>query len=364
MLALARPSGGSAVSDVRGPTTDAGIPVREVYTEGDLASGLAAAAGGARPAAVHARAVSDDVPGSDVDDAPVRRVRFARGRERAVPFPARTGARRRSRSPSTCRRSSGTTPITRWPGRRSGGSASRSTRPTTWSSCSTGLPLDQVSVNFTINATAPIILAMYLVAAERQGVAEASLAGTLQNDILKEFLARKTFVFPPEPSMRLSCDVIEFASGRLPRFNPISITGLPRSRGRLRRDPGAGAHARVGDRVLGRARRPGARLRLVRSAAVVPLRHDDGSVRGGREAARRSPHVGPHRHGSVRRRGPELRTAAVLLGELRHHAHRAAAPQQRRALDDPVPRRGARRRAVDPRDGLRRGATRSRRRKR
>jgi len=88
-----------------------------------------------------------------------------------------------------------------------------------------GLPLDRVSVNFTINATAPIILAMYLVAAERQGVADEALAGTLQNDILKEFLARKTFVFPPEPSMRLSCDVVEFASGRLPRFNPISITG-------------------------------------------------------------------------------------------------------------------------------------------
>ncbi len=88
-----------------------------------------------------------------------------------------------------------------------------------------GLPLDRVSVNFTINATAPIILAMYLVAAERQGVADGALAGTLQNDILKEFLARKTFVFPPEPSMRLSCDVIEFAAGRLPRFNPISITG-------------------------------------------------------------------------------------------------------------------------------------------
>ncbi len=88
-----------------------------------------------------------------------------------------------------------------------------------------GLPLDRVSVNFTINATAPIILAMYLVAAERQGVSEGELAGTLQNDILKEFLARKTYVFPPEPSIRLACDVVEFASGRLPRFNPISITG-------------------------------------------------------------------------------------------------------------------------------------------
>ena len=88
-----------------------------------------------------------------------------------------------------------------------------------------GLPLDGISVNFTINATAPIILAMYLVAAERQGASQASLAGTLQNDILKEFLARKTFVFPPHPSIRLSCDVIEFATQRLPRFNPISITG-------------------------------------------------------------------------------------------------------------------------------------------
>lgn len=88
-----------------------------------------------------------------------------------------------------------------------------------------GLPLDQVSVNFTINATAPIILAAYLVAAERQGVAYSQLTGTLQNDILKEFLARKAYVFPPGPSMRLAADVVAFAAAELPRFNPISITG-------------------------------------------------------------------------------------------------------------------------------------------
>ena len=88
-----------------------------------------------------------------------------------------------------------------------------------------GLPLDRLSVNFTINATAPIILAFYLVAAERQGVALADLTGTLQNDILKEFLARKTYVFPPVSSMRLVADVVEFAASNLPRFNPISITG-------------------------------------------------------------------------------------------------------------------------------------------
>lgn len=87
------------------------------------------------------------------------------------------------------------------------------------------LPLDEVSVNFTINATAPIILAMYLVAAERQNVPYARLSGTLQNDILKEFLSRKLFVYPPAPSMRMAADVVEFASENLPRFNPISITG-------------------------------------------------------------------------------------------------------------------------------------------
>jgi methylmalonyl-CoA mutase N-terminal domain/subunit len=88
-----------------------------------------------------------------------------------------------------------------------------------------GLPLDKVSVNFTINATAPVILATFLVAAERQGVRTDQLTGTLQNDILKEFLARKAYVFPPGPSMRLAADVVEYAADRLPRFNPISITG-------------------------------------------------------------------------------------------------------------------------------------------
>ena len=87
------------------------------------------------------------------------------------------------------------------------------------------LPMDQVSVNFTINATAPIILAMYLAAARRRGIKWSSLAGTLQNDILKEYLARKTYIYPPEPSLRLIGDVIEFSSSNCPRFNPISVTG-------------------------------------------------------------------------------------------------------------------------------------------
>jgi methylmalonyl-CoA mutase N-terminal domain/subunit len=88
-----------------------------------------------------------------------------------------------------------------------------------------GIPLADVSTSMTINATAPILLAMYLAAGERQGVARARLAGTLQNDILKEFVARGTYVFPIEPSIRLVADTIEYAAREAPRFHPISISG-------------------------------------------------------------------------------------------------------------------------------------------
>jgi methylmalonyl-CoA mutase N-terminal domain/subunit len=88
-----------------------------------------------------------------------------------------------------------------------------------------GIPLDRVSTSFTINATAPILLAMYQVVGEKQGVDPKELRGTVQNDILKEFLARKTYIFPPEPSLRLVADVIEYSTRHLPKFNPISVCG-------------------------------------------------------------------------------------------------------------------------------------------
>ena len=88
-----------------------------------------------------------------------------------------------------------------------------------------GIPLDRVSTSFTINATAPILLAMYQVVGEKQGVDPAVLRGTVQNDILKEYLARKTYVYPPSPSMRLVADVIEYCAGAMPKFNPISVCG-------------------------------------------------------------------------------------------------------------------------------------------
>jgi len=88
-----------------------------------------------------------------------------------------------------------------------------------------GLPLDRVSTSMTINSPAAPIWAMYIVAAEKKGVPRAALEGTLQNDILKEFVAQKEFLFPPEPSMRLVTDTIEFGTRELPKWNTISISG-------------------------------------------------------------------------------------------------------------------------------------------
>src|SRR3990170_4087507 len=84
-----------------------------------------------------------------------------------------------------------------------------------------GLPLGEVSTSMTINATAPILLALYVVAAEAQGVAHERISGTTQNDILKEYIARGTYIFPPRPSMRLVTDVFEFCARELPRWNTI-----------------------------------------------------------------------------------------------------------------------------------------------
>jgi len=88
-----------------------------------------------------------------------------------------------------------------------------------------GIPLGQVTTSMTINSPAAIIWAMYIVVAEKQGVPLEQIGGTLQNDILKEYLAQNEYIFPPEPSLRLVVDTIEFATRHMPRWNPISISG-------------------------------------------------------------------------------------------------------------------------------------------
>ncbi len=88
-----------------------------------------------------------------------------------------------------------------------------------------GIPLDKVSTSMTINAPASVLLAMYIGVAEKQGVSRDKLAGTIQNDILKEYAARGTYIFPPQPSMRVITDIFEFCSKEVPKWNTISISG-------------------------------------------------------------------------------------------------------------------------------------------
>ncbi len=87
------------------------------------------------------------------------------------------------------------------------------------------IPLDQVSTSMTINATASMLLAMYITAADKQGVSSDKIMGTIQNDLLKEFIARGTYAFPPEPSVKLTVDIMEFCKDYAPRWNPISVSG-------------------------------------------------------------------------------------------------------------------------------------------
>lgn len=88
-----------------------------------------------------------------------------------------------------------------------------------------GIPLDQVSTSMTINAPAAILVAMYAVVGQKQGVTQGRIQGTAQNDVLKEYVARGTYIFPPKPSLRLAADLMAYCARELPRFNPISISG-------------------------------------------------------------------------------------------------------------------------------------------
>ncbi|MFQ5622366.1 MAG: methylmalonyl-CoA mutase family protein, partial [Paracoccaceae bacterium] len=88
-----------------------------------------------------------------------------------------------------------------------------------------GIPLEKMSVSMTMNGAVIPVLANFIVAGEEQGVDRAALTGTIQNDILKEFMVRNTYIYPPEPSMRIVADIIEFTAKEMPKFNSISISG-------------------------------------------------------------------------------------------------------------------------------------------
>src|SRR3981081_3911285 len=90
-----------------------------------------------------------------------------------------------------------------------------------------GIPLDQMSVSMTMNGAVLPVLALYIVAAEEQGVKPEKLSGTIQNDILKEFMVRNTYIYPPAPSLRIISDIFSFTAAHMPKFTSISISGYP-----------------------------------------------------------------------------------------------------------------------------------------
>ena len=132
-------------------------------------------------------------------------------------------ARRACRSPSTCRRRRAMTAITSWRAARSARSACRSRIWATCGRCSTQIPLEQMNTSMTINATAPWLLALYIAVAEEQGADVAQLQGTVQNDIIKEYLSRGTYVCPPRPSLRMITDVAAYTREHLPKWNPMNV---------------------------------------------------------------------------------------------------------------------------------------------
>ena len=173
-----------------------------------------------------------------------------------------------------------------------------------------GIPLDQMSVSMTMNGAVLPVLAGYIVAAEEQGVPQDKLQGTIQNDILKEFMVRNTYIYPPGPSMRIVADIIEYTAQ--PHAEVQLDLDLRLSHAGSRRDLGSGAglYAWPTARIRPRGQGRGPRHRRVRAAALVLLRHRHEFLHGGRQAARRALPVGrAHASSSSPRRPIRCRCA-------------------------------------------------------
>lgn len=169
-----------------------------------------------------------------------------------------------------------------------------------------GIPLDKVSVSLTINAVTAIMLAMYVTVAEKQGVPTAEIRGTTQNDILKEYVGRGTWIFPVEPSIRLIGDTIEFCAQHVPKYYPVSVCGyhIRESGANPVQEMAYGfciAKAYI-DHVLARSGH-----RRVRLAAVLQLRYPWEPLRAGGQVPGRPPTVGEDRQGAVPRPEPAHR---------------------------------------------------------
>ena len=232
--------------------------------------------------------------------------------------------------------------------RRSAASAWRSTPSRDVEILFDGIPLDRLSTSFTINGTAAILLAFYVAAPRSSGVPREKLRGTIQNDILKEYAARGTWIWPAKPSMRLIGDTIEFCAAEVP--------ALQRDLGGRRALPRRWRHRGAGDGLhAGRRRRLLRRGRLaradddrpVRPPGLVLLLHPRGLLRGGGQVPRgrrRWAQIVKERYGAQDERSAMFRFGCVCGRRL---AVRAAGPEQRGARGLRGDGLGARRRAVD-----------------
>ena len=337
--------------------TTSEIPIADVYTADDVA-GLDPDAR-PRPAGrvpVHPGRPGDDVPVPVLDHAPVRRASRPPPRPTSASGTCSARARPACRSPSTCRPRWATTAT---PPRRRGRSGRVGVPISSLADMEVlfaGIPLGEVSTSMTINATAPILLALYVAAAERQGVDRAAVSGTTQNDILKEYIARGTWIYPPRASMRLVTDVFEFACPRAPQVEHDQHLRLPHARGRGDGRPGARVHARRRDRLRRGGRRPRPGRGRLRAPPVVLLRRLVRAVRGGRQVPGGPPDVGPDHARPVRRIERPFDDVPVPHADGRVLADRPVDRQQRGPDDDPGARGRARRHPEPAHELARRGA--------
>ena len=277
--------------------------------------------------------------------------------EPAVPLPVGARADRPVGRRSTCRRRWAWTPTIRAPRARSARPASRSTRIEDMERLFDGIPLDRVTTSMTINATAAILLLLYELVAEEQGVDAADLAGTVQNDLLKEYAARGTYIYPPKPSMRLITDLFAYCDERHPEVEHHLDQRLPHARGR--RDGGAGDRVHAG-RTASRTCRPRSTPGWTiddfapRLSFFFACHH--ALLRGDREVPRGAADVGADHARALRGEGPAVADAAVPHADRRRDADGAAAREQHRPDGARGAGRRARRHAVAAHQRVRRGA--------
>ena len=218
------------------------------------------------------------------------------------------------------------------------------------------IPLDQVSTSMTINAPAAVLLLLYELVGEEQGVPSAALRGTVQNDVLKEYIARGNYIYPPQPTMRITTDLFEYCQQNMPKWNTISISGYHF------REKGCSAVQEVaftlcsGIAYVQAAIDRGHGRRLDRPAPGVLLQLPQQRLPGGREVPRRPADVGAHHARALRGPEPQVADAALPHPDRRRHADRPAAGEQHRPRRAAGLRRGLRRHAVAAHQRLRRGA--------